>query len=111
LIVIPPFIDNGTPAGTLDGTCATRVKSAVAPKTYCASEHETVPVAPTAGVVQLQPRGEASETKVVLPSRLSVTVALLESLGPLLIVLMVYVTSVPAETGSGDDEPVIATSA
>src|SRR2546428_42262 len=50
---------------TLAPTCTTMVKLAVAPAARVGLVEEMVPVPPTGGVVELQPAGAVSETKVV----------------------------------------------
>ena len=50
--------------------------------------HDTVPDAPTTGVVQLQPPGDASDTNVVFAGRLSVSVEFVAASGPLLVTPM-----------------------
>ncbi len=53
-----------------------------------AFEQEIVPVAPTAGVVQLKPAGLASETKVVFVGTASVNVTLVALLGPVFVTMI-----------------------
>src|SRR5690348_16341377 len=57
-------LERTVPLATPASTFTTRVTSPPPTRTL-AFEHETVPPAPTAGVVQLQPAAEDSETKVV----------------------------------------------
>ena len=66
------------------------VKVAVVPNVSVAMEHETVPVPPTAGLVQMNtgPVGCDSETKVVFGGIVSVIVTLVASDGPLFVTLM-----------------------
>ena len=66
----------------------TKVKTAL-PAGNEAIEHVTVPAEPTAGVVQLQPAGEVSETKVVLAGNASVSVTVEAELGPALMTVIV----------------------
>ena len=79
----------------------TRVKGALAAEARVAMVQDTVPVAPTAGVEQLQPPGLVSETNVVPAGRVSVRPTLWASLGPALAAVIVEVRSAPAATGSG----------
>jgi hypothetical protein len=51
--------------------------------------HVTVPPEPTAGVVQLQPAGEVTETKLVPAGNTSVRVNVEAVLGPALLTVMV----------------------
>ena len=72
------------PAATPASTCTTKVNAAL-PIASEATEHETVPAAPTAGVVQIQPAGDASDTKVVPAGRVSARVTDAALLGPMLL--------------------------
>ena len=76
------------PFATEESTATVRVKTAL-PAAREAMEQETVPAAPTAGVVQLQPPGELSETKVVPAGRVSESDTEAALLGPLLVTVMV----------------------
>jgi hypothetical protein len=60
----------------------TSVKVAAAPATTVAVVHDIGPFIPTGGVVQLQPEGTASDTKVVPAGRVSDTDTVCASLGP-----------------------------
>ena len=63
---------------------------------------DTVPGSSTAGVTQLHPAGEESETKVVPGGSVSSSDTEAAALGPALVTVMVYVRFVPAVTGSGE---------
>ena len=76
------------PAAAPD-TCTTSVKLAVAATSRVAVLQWTVPVLPTAGVVQLQPAGAVSAWKVVLAGIVSSSAALAAGLGPLLVIVSV----------------------
>jgi hypothetical protein len=65
------------------------------------SEQDTVPFAPTAGVVQDHPAGADTETKVVDDGRGRLAVAFMPVLGPLFVTVIVQVRFVPAVTGFG----------
>src|SRR5437867_4243201 len=71
----------------------------------------TVPEAPTGGAVVAQPAGAVKETKVVFAGIASVSERPEESLGPLLVSVIVYVMLLPARTGSGVSIFLIARSA
>jgi hypothetical protein len=63
------------PSATLESTCTERLKFAVAPADIAPDiVHVTVPVAPTAGVLQTQPPGALNETNVVPAGSVSVSV-------------------------------------
>lgn len=76
------------PTVTPAPTCTTREKTALADASE-AIEQETVPAAPTAGVVQLQPPGAASDTKVVPADRVSDNATVAALLGPMLLTVIV----------------------
>ena len=59
---------------------------------------------------QVPPAVEVQEVKRTSGGRLSVTTTEVASMGPLLVTLMLYVTSVPAITGSGESLLVMARS-
>jgi hypothetical protein len=66
-------------------TFVTRAKlAAVLPAIFKAVQ-TTLPAAPTVGVVQLQPTGAATETKVEFVGTASTNVALSAALGPLFV--------------------------
>lgn len=75
------------PTVTPAPTCTTRLKTAL-PDANEAFEQETVPPAPTAGVVQLQPPGNESDTKVVPADRVSDSATVAALLGPMLLTVM-----------------------
>src|SRR5262249_31260322 len=85
-------------------TFTTMVKTAVSPVATVALEKTTLPVPPTAGALVDQPVPVVTEadTNVVLAGVASVTVTVCASDGPLLVKLIVYVTLLPAKTGSGE---------
>ena len=68
-----------------DATFTTTIILAEAPEAKLASVQVTVPVAPTAGVVQIQPAGAEMDAKVVLVGTTSVKVAFVELAGPLFV--------------------------
>jgi hypothetical protein len=73
------------PLGVDGPTRTTSVKFAVDPATIVAFAAVTVPVAPAAGVVAVQPAGAVNETNVVLGGRTSLSDTVEASLGPLLV--------------------------
>ncbi len=102
--------DRTVPAAVDGATSTTSVKkSTVTPKEELL--HETVPVPPTAGVVHDQGPVVESETNVVFAGTVSDSAADAPWLGPALVTVMVYVTSLPAVTGSGVSTWVIDRSA
>lgn len=76
------------PPVTAAPTLTIRVNTAL-PIGIDVNEHDTVPPAPTTGVVHDQPPGEASETKVVPAGSGSEIEALEALLGPALAAVMV----------------------
>src|SRR5206468_684169 len=70
-------------------TLTTTVKLAEPPATNVARVKVIVPVAPTAGVVALQPAGVVTDTNVVLVGVASVTETLAASEGPALFAVIV----------------------
>ncbi len=82
-------------------TLKTSVKVGEAPFASVAIEQLTVPVPPTAGVVHNQPAGDVSETNVVPPGSVSLSVTLSASLGPPFVTLTLYVVLLPATTVAG----------
>ena len=76
------------PALTPAPTCATRVNAAL-PMANDAFVQLTAPAAPTAGVVQLQPAGEVSDTKVVPVGKVSDSDTVDALLGPALLAVIV----------------------
>jgi len=79
------------PLATLAATWTTMVKVAISLSVVVPLEKTTLPVAPTAGALVLQPVPEftTAETKVVPVGRPSVTVTVCAALGPLLTKLIV----------------------
>ena len=73
------------PAATAAPTFTWSWKLPALPAATLGFVHETTPVAPTAGVVQLQPAGEASARKVVFPGMLSEKVAVVAAALPVLV--------------------------
>src|SRR5687767_12111423 len=71
------------PGGVSGSMLTTSVKTSSAPTGTLGLVQVTVPLVPTAGVLQVQPAGEASETKVVPPGNGSLNVASNEASGPL----------------------------
>ena len=76
------------PLAVAGATMTTSWKTAL-PGARVVAVQETVPVPPTAGVVQLQPAGEESETKLVPAGRVSETATVAALLGPALLTVMV----------------------
>lgn len=77
------------PAAVPGLTRTTRVIAAGVPVERLPVVHETLPVPPTAGDVQVQPLGAVTERNVVLVGTASVSVTLAALLGPLLVTPMV----------------------
>jgi hypothetical protein len=73
------------PAATVDGTLTTTTMSAEALATRLGSLHVTVPVAPTAGEVQVQPAGAETDSNVVFVGVASVKTTPDDVAGPLLV--------------------------
>jgi hypothetical protein len=73
----------------------TSVNTADAPLARLGFVHVTVPFAPTAGVVHVQPTGDASETKFTPAGSASVSDTLAAGAGPLLVTVIVYVKLAP----------------
>src|SRR5215813_878610 len=91
------------PEGALALTLTTIVNMADSATATLAFEKRTLPVPPTAGVVDAQPAGAVAETKVVLAGVASVSVTLAAASVPMLLRLIVYVRLPPATTfGAGD---------
>jgi len=59
------------------------------PKVMVGAEQDTVPPAPTAGVVHDQPPGDDSDTNVVFAGSVSESAAVMALLGPALSTVMV----------------------
>jgi hypothetical protein len=68
-----------------EATFTTTIMLEDAPEAKLASVQVTVPVAPTAGVVQVQPAGAEIEANVVFVGTTSVKVAFVELAGPLFV--------------------------
>ena len=77
------------PLAVVESTFTTMVKLALSPLPIVAFVHVTVPLAPTAGVVQVQPAAALSETKVVCSGSGSVTLTELACEGPPLLTFSV----------------------
>ena len=77
------------PAGILEATFTPIMISADAPDARVAIVQLTLPVAPTAGVVQVQPAGVDTEAKVVLPGIASVKLTEEAEAGPLFVTVCV----------------------
>ena len=77
------------PAGVAALTCTTSVKFDVDPATTFPLSAVTGPVAPTAGVVVVQPAGAVNETNVVFAGRTSLSETAVASLGPLFVTVRV----------------------
>jgi hypothetical protein len=93
-------------------TLTTSGKLAPAPEATEGFVQLTVPAAPTAGVVQVQPAGTgAKDTKVVFVGMTSVNEAPVATAGPLLVTVDVKAMLLPTVTGLGDAVLVTAMSA
>ena len=77
------------PVGTLAPTCTTKVNVARALAASVGVVQEMLPVAPTAGVVQVHPLGTARDVNVVLLGMASLKTALMPACGPLLLTVWV----------------------
>ena len=75
------------PAGAVVATF--RVNDPIAPIASVGVEQLIVPVPPTAGVVQLQPAGTASDVNVVFAGSVSVSEIVCPIFGPLFLTLIV----------------------
>ena len=80
LMIVPDAVDGST--------ATVSVKTAL-PGAKLAFEQETVPVAPTAGVVHDQPAGDESDTNVVFAGSVSDKLAVAALLGPGLLAVIV----------------------
>src|SRR5262245_27484537 len=89
------------PPGVVGSICTTSVKVYGPPTASGVIEQLTVPFMPIAGVVQAQPPGLASVTKVVPAGSGSLQLALAASFGPALFTVIVYVMSVSAAAKGG----------
>src|SRR5580700_9975951 len=83
-------------AVTLAATFTTTTILATSPTAKEGSLQVTVPVAPTAGVVHVQPTGAITDAYVVLVGVASVKVAVVAAAGPLFVIVCVSVMSFPA---------------
>src|SRR5262245_42402484 len=94
-------------------TLSTRVNVAEAPEASEAVPPMMPPVPPTGGVVRVKAGPEfcSIETNVVPGGMMSDIVTSAAALGPALAIVIVYVTFVPATTGSGESALVIDRSA
>jgi hypothetical protein len=85
------------PMATLEATFTTTTMSAEDPELKLEpSVQLTVPVPPTAGVVQVQPAGASTDWKVVLVGVASLKAAPVAAAGPLFVTVCVYVMLFPA---------------
>jgi len=85
------------PIATVEGTFTTTTISAEDPELRLEpSVQFTVPVAPTAGVVQVQPAGASTDWKVVFVGVASLKAAPVAAAGPLFVTVCVYVMLFPA---------------
>jgi len=101
------------PPGASGLTLMTNVMFAVAPAGNVAKLHDGAPGLPDATSAQLAGGPEFTEklTKPVFAGGESVNATLWASDGPLFVIVIVYVMSLPAVTGSGESVFVTATSA
>ena len=88
-------------AVTVDGTLTTTMIDAEVVAAIVGSVQVIFPVAPTAGVVHVQPAGAETEAKVVLAGTASRKLTLVAAAGPLFVIVCTYVISLPAKTESG----------
>jgi hypothetical protein len=79
---------NSVPGEVSEGTWPTSVKTSPLVTGRLAFEQETLPPAPTAGVEHVQPPGEESETKVIVPGSVSFNVALTALPAPFVTVMV-----------------------
>jgi prephenate dehydrogenase len=77
------------PAATAGATLTTTIMSAEVPAASDGSVQFTVPVPPTAGVVQVQPAGARTDWNVVLVGVASVKLAPAAAAGPLFVTVCV----------------------
>jgi hypothetical protein len=77
------------PAATLGATLTTTIMLADAPDARLGSVQVTFPVAPTAGVTQVQPAGAMTDSNVVFVGVASVKFATVAAAGPLLVTVWV----------------------
>ena len=80
--------ESTVPSTTVAPTATVSVKTAL-PGASDAIEQVTVPPVPTAGVVQPQPAGSASDTNVAPAGSVSFRVAFAAALGPALVIVIV----------------------
>ena len=85
--VIAAVFDSTLPPATAASTATTRVNAEL-PTAKLACVQSTVPLAPTAGVVQLQPAGDVKDTKLVPTGRASLHAADVAAFGPLLVAVI-----------------------
>jgi hypothetical protein len=71
----------------------------------------TLPVAPTAGLVHVQPAGAETEANVALVGTASRKLTVVAAEGPLLVIVCMYVMSLPAYTARGVEAVLRARSA
>jgi len=88
-------------AVTVGGTFTTTMIDAEVVAAKVGSVQVIFPVAPTAGVVHVQPAGADTEAKVVLAGTASRKLTLVAAAGPLFVIAWTYVISLPAKTESG----------
>jgi hypothetical protein len=78
------------PIATVEGTFSTTTMSAEVPAArFAVSLHVTVPVAPTAGVVQVHPAGASTDWNVVFTGVASVNATPVAAAGPLFVTVCV----------------------
>jgi hypothetical protein len=77
------------PAAIVGATFRTTIMSAAVPDATLGSVQLTVPVAPTAGAVQVHPTGAETDANVVLVGVTSVKLAVVAAAGPLLVTVCV----------------------
>jgi hypothetical protein len=88
------------PGATDEAICTTSVNSALPLLSSDAAEQITCPLAPTAGVVHVQPAGDVIDTNVISTGSVSVTLTTAAGYGPLLETVSVKLTSFPAAVGT-----------
>jgi hypothetical protein len=85
LVAVTDEVAVMVPAAIVGATFSTTIISAAVPAAMLGSVQLTVPVAPTAGVVQVHPTGAETDANVVLVGVASVKLAVVAAAGPLLV--------------------------
>jgi hypothetical protein len=85
LVAVTDEVAVMVPAAIVGATFNTTIMSAAVPAAMLGSVQLTVPVAPTAGVVQVHPTGAETDANVVLVGVASVKLAVVAAAGPLFV--------------------------